>query len=240
MIVKGFHVNPEVPSWPDFWTRVETGAWEPKTFALMDRFLEPGWRWVDFGAWIGPTALYAATKEAIVHAYEPDPVALRGLYANIRLNPDLSVFVHEQAIGVDSGEIEMRNNHLGNSETSIYGDGKPTKVWCRDVKSLFQDHKYSRSPLTIIKMDIEGAEFEILPYLKRFINNSRCIWIVSFHDPVILPYPNPEKRLRTYLKALQSFDRLQWYDEDMNLLSQVATVKATALDPRPQTLVFRR
>lgn len=180
-----FNVDPVVPSWPEFWDRVEAGLWEPETFALMDRFLEPGWRWVDIGAWIGPTALYAAAKGAQVDAYECDPVALRALKANLALNPELRVRVNEFALGAENKYQIGRSNQLGNSETSLI---RPPEdhLWCAavpvcDALEIFQAKGYASDPHTIVKMDVEGSEFVILPRLAELISDSRCVWLVSFH-----------------------------------------------------------
>jgi tRNA G37 N-methylase Trm5 len=94
---------------PEFWTIVNEGRWERETFHIMDRFLKPDWRFVDIGAWIGPTALYAARKCETVDAYECDPVALRELRNNLRLNLDLrsKVEIHEFALGEAEGFLRL-------------------------------------------------------------------------------------------------------------------------------------
>src|SRR5262245_51934695 len=62
--------------WDNFWKLYKSGVWEPGTKAFMKRFLKPGDLFVDIGAWIGPTALWAVECGAHVIAIEPDPVAL--------------------------------------------------------------------------------------------------------------------------------------------------------------------
>ena len=56
---------------PAFWDRVEAGSWEPGTFAVFDRFLHRDCSCLDIGAWICPTALYAACLARHCYALEP-------------------------------------------------------------------------------------------------------------------------------------------------------------------------
>src|SRR5688500_9227826 len=62
---------------PRFWKLVTAGGWEPDTFVVLNRMLSGGTPYVDCGAWIGPTVLYAACKGARVTAFECDPVAIQ-------------------------------------------------------------------------------------------------------------------------------------------------------------------
>ena len=68
---------------PTFWNKVEAGLWEPETLALIDQQITPGTTFLDLGAWVGPTALYAAARGARVIALEADPVALAQLRAKL-------------------------------------------------------------------------------------------------------------------------------------------------------------
>ena len=45
-----------------FWRRVEEGRWEPGTLAFIDCFGGPDIVFLDCGAWVGATSLYAAAR----------------------------------------------------------------------------------------------------------------------------------------------------------------------------------
>lgn len=62
-----------------FWRRAGRGDWEPETFAVLDAHLRGDADYLDIGAWIGPTVLYAARKARHVWCFEPDPTAYRHL-----------------------------------------------------------------------------------------------------------------------------------------------------------------
>ena len=78
-----FHEQP-------FWDVVQNGQWEPKTFAIIERHCSPDHVFIDIGAWIGPTTLFAAGIAKHVYAVEPDPVSVVALKKNIALNAGFS------------------------------------------------------------------------------------------------------------------------------------------------------
>lgn len=210
----------------EFWAAVRQGLWEPDTFEILDRFLEPSWRFVDIGAWIGPTSLYAAKKCGIVDAYECDPVALRALKDNFMLNRDIleRVKIHEFALGDHDGSIELYSAQLGNSETSIFNmherndevlqNQQKIIVGVRDVQAIFRENGYANCDRTLVKIDVEGSEFKILPRLADYIGNSRCVWYVSFHELNLNPSDFPKKpyRVAEMIRALAAMAKLNWFN----------------------------
>ena len=223
-----------------FWSRVGAGTWEPETLALMDRLLSPGSRFVDIGAWIGPTSLYAAAKGAVVDAYECDPVALDRLKYNISVNPTLErrIDVHEFAIGDSEHELQVWSGHLGNSETSVFANheregvvtacSESAIVRMRDAAQVFQERGYAQVPSTLIKIDTEGAEFRIVPRLAEIIAGSRAVWYISFHELNINSTSVPARfaRIAEMLRALMVFSDLNWYSCNLTVLDKTATLDA--------------
>jgi FkbM family methyltransferase len=222
-----FNIHDAMPH--PFWTLVVNGRWEPETFRLFDLLLKPDSRFVDIGAWIGPTGLYAAQKCASVDAYECDPVALESLRLNIVSNPNLShrFRLYEHAVGDEDGFINIHSAEFGNSMTSIFNrqqrgqtileHQKMIQVGMRDARALFRDKGYASDAKTFIKMDVEGAEFRILPRISEVIAKSRCIWFISFHEWNLVPenLPLEPVRIAQMINALSVFASLNWYTPDL-------------------------
>jgi FkbM family methyltransferase len=252
--VNGTHFNVDETLPHPFWSGVQEGRWEMDTFRLFDRVLLPDWRFVDIGAWIGPTALYAARKVARIHAYDCDPVALGALRRNIGVNPDLAgrITTHEHAIGDEDGFMRLYSTALGNSETSIYAShqrdnemrqlGQSVLAGVRDVRAVFRDHGYASCAQTFVKMDVEGAEFRILPRLAEVIAESRCVWCVSFHEWNLNPpgLPPEPYRAAQMINALSVFAKLNWYSTDLRQLDKAALFDELTKRTWPihSTLVF--
>lgn len=107
--------------YPGFWTLLASGKWEPETLRVLDVLVGPATHYLDIGTWIGPTALYAAARGAVVHAFEPDPEALKGLDRHLEINPHLAkkVTVHRYAPGAQAGTLLLTSTKLGNSKSTL-------------------------------------------------------------------------------------------------------------------------
>jgi FkbM family methyltransferase len=240
IVVNGttFHVADTLPH--PFWTGVNAGRWEPETFRLLDYFLVPDWRFVDIGAWIGPTTLYAGKKCGHIDAFECDPVAIHQLRDNLAVNPDIAVKVRlfEHAVGEEDGFVRLFSRALGNSETSIFRNherggevlacGESVLVGMRDVRNVFRDGGYASCERTFVKIDIEGAEFRIIPRLADLVADSRCVWYVSFHELNLNPphLLTRHARAMEMLRSLAVFTPLRWYDNDRKELDKTEVLDA--------------
>ena len=249
-----FLVSDDPSDYGPFWERLATGQWEPQTLALLDHLLRVGSHFVDVGAWIGPTTLYAAAKGANVDAYECDPMALAILRRNIRMNPALRrhIRVHDFALWDADGVIEMWSQQLGNSESSIFPlherGGALTNCSesflapARSTASIFQKKRYAMMKTTVIKFDVEGAEFRILPSLQDIISTSRAIWFVSLHELNVNPIDLPAHPIRVFevVRLLSTFRDLHWYDTGLIELDKTAVLEAVVAGTwrRESTFVF--
>lgn len=191
-----FQVRPG-PIHGAFWRRVSAGNWEPHTFAVFRRFLDPARSCVDIGAWIGPTALFAARLARRVHAIEPDPVAHAELEGNVAVNPELRerIVLHAQCVAPQRGPVDLYAGGMYHSDASRFGDSMSGIVAASDrgdqasrrvegieLVDLFADEAIT--DCSLIKMDVEGGEYSLIPghwrALARFGMPTTC---VSFHAP---------------------------------------------------------
>ena len=145
--------------------------------------MEPGRTFVDVGAWIGPLSLIAAKCGARVVAFEPDPVALHSLRLNLDLNPDVKgrVTVVPKALSTEHGQTSLSSTRLGNSMASIVHKGAETtsvdtidaRYWSKTLEFVSAD---------MLKIDIEGGEFSVLPRLSRAFRARRPVLLLSVHS----------------------------------------------------------
>ncbi len=176
----------------DFWERLEKGTWEPSTFTVLDAFATPDTNYLDVGGWIGPTALYAAQRARQAHAFEPDPVAYRELDANLRANRDREwasrLQLHNKAVSSSDGTLKLGSQAGGgDSQSSVFFSEAATswEVEMISLRRFIEDNGLGHDPL-FIKMDIEGAEYGLLPSLKGILAGHNVVLYLSLHPHLLM------------------------------------------------------
>ena len=169
----------------DFWEDVNEGKWEPDTFEVLKRYLNPEKECIDVGAWIGPTALFSAQLSKSCIALEPDPTAFEWLEKNTELNRNIKTPVLRPiALSVNNSDIYLGNkDKKGNSESSILF-ANCNESWISKaitLNGLIESEKLNN--INFIKMDIEGGEYYVLPSIKEFIQNTGVTLYLSLHYP---------------------------------------------------------
>ncbi len=134
--------------------------WQDQIYPLDDLRFSPGDLVLDIGAQIGSFSLLAASRGARVIAFEPCPMNLRMLRANVRRN-GMEDRIEVRAMAVSSpGTTELR---LFQSYTNLGGHssygwvGPPVDVACTSLDVVLREEGDAR----VIKVDAEGAEAAI-------------------------------------------------------------------------------
>lgn len=193
------HVEPKLEK---FWNLLAANRWEPATFQVFEKHIRPGSTVADVGAWIGPTALFAAHIAGTVHAFEPDHTAFKALEANLALNPELArnIELHRAALTDFDGTVSMTSpGQAGMSESSTLLDHGDTtfEVPAVDAARLFADEL---NAVEFVKMDIEGGEYETIPAMGDFITDRKPTVLLSLHPHNLGLDLNDEQR-NDYVRA---------------------------------------
>ncbi len=190
-----------------FWRNAARGQWEPETYEILDTYLTPDMNYLDIGAWIGSTVLFAAKKCQQVICFEPDPIAYKYLLTNIQLNKFANITSHNIALSNVTGFQQMASlgDTLGDSMTSLLSQQTNDTALSFTAFTLQWDifiSNYPISQIDFIKIDIEGAEFfllkEIIPYLKQY----KPILYLSTHAPFLAK----EQRLKAMQELASNLD----------------------------------
>ena len=100
-----------------FWTVFDNGTWEENTFLLFDRFINSNTIYIDIGAWIWPTVLYASRISKEVYAFELSRL-FDVLHANAALNQHnhkaSKVILYKIAVGLEDKFIQLGSSNSGN------------------------------------------------------------------------------------------------------------------------------
>jgi FkbM family methyltransferase len=130
--------------------------------------VKDGWTVLDIGAGIGDYAIHAAygKPNVQVYAFEPFPGSFALMRENFALNKMNHVHTFQQAVWRKTGQLRLDiasgeplkfSSH--NPHTSVEGD-QGLSVDAISLESALSKLKITR--LDLLKMDCEGAEYEIL------------------------------------------------------------------------------
>lgn len=173
-----------------FWKQASNDKWENNTFIVLSKFLDKNSIYIDMGAWIGPTVIYAAKKCKKVICFEPDPVAYRRLLSNIYFNKLENVISYNIALS-DTSSIKkmasLTSGLLGDSTTSLLSNinNNSTSFEALVLDWNFFENIYNFNKVDVIKIDIEGSEFFLIPKLEKFFIKHRPVVWLSIHVPFL-------------------------------------------------------
>ncbi len=151
----------------------EGHPWEPHVLTALAEKAVPGSTALDIGAHIGAITLPLARlvgSRGRVYAFEPQKRIFRELVYNLELNRVENVIPLRFAVGSESAVIEMDPDQLydGQVRVGVGGD----KAELRTVDS------FSFSDVSIIKIDVEGYESEVLRGARKTIE--------TFHPVIVI------------------------------------------------------
>jgi len=125
---------------------------------------------IDVGAFIGETAIYFATKGAKkVIAFEPAPTLFRLAQQNVKINNLQNIIqMRNEAIWGTECEKKFRFATSQPGSSSIVILNKKRQYIEYEVKTTTLNQVIKEEGIIdLLKMDCEGAEYQILPFLQK-------------------------------------------------------------------------
>jgi len=139
-------------------TRAFLGLYELELNRHLRRLCLPGTRSFDVGAQFGYDALILAKLgEEQVASFEPDPASLEVMIANFALNPMLGPLIYpvQALVGTGSGNTLSLDDYVASAE------------------GFMPD---------FVKVDVDGAEAEVLEGARRLLAERRPHLLVEVHS----------------------------------------------------------
>lgn len=148
----------------------------------------------DCGANIGISCLYFIQKypTAIITAFEVDPNIVKILKENLDKNNIKNVEIVNKAVWINNDGVNISLE--GSDGASIYSKTNQTKVPSIRLKDLIE----KESKIDMLKIDIEGAEFEVLNDCRNSLANVKNIFI-EYHS-----FVNNKQNLSEILQILEN------------------------------------
>jgi FkbM family methyltransferase len=183
------------------WNRFRSfvyGTWEPEVLRVVTSTIKPGMTVIDIGAHIGYCSLLFAkcvSSSGRVFSFEPLPGNFALLQKNIQLNNLRQVATFNQAIFSGNREITLTvpedQPNPGSGSAYIHGGAQEFRVEAISVDAFCE--KSGIRP-DILKMDVEGAECEVLMGACGMISQCRPKLLIGFHhfDGNLAAHPVPD------------------------------------------------
>lgn len=147
------------------------------------RELAPRGVCIDAGSWVGDIAILMARSAKRVIALEPDRFNMRFLRKNIKLN-NLQDIIEPLPYALSS------KNGATMLVTSTSSAGHSTNAWLGayhysvqsiSINKLILEHLAEEKEIDLVEMDVQRAEFQILPSVDVEVFRRVKSWLVECH-----------------------------------------------------------
>ena len=164
-------------------TILRDGAWEPWILEAVLAALRPGDVFFDIGANVGYISLETAAAMPVeVHAFEPQPDLARAIAISARLNRFDRMHVYATAVGDREGTIPLclPGHSLHASIRSATPGERTIDVPMLTIDSLVASGHLP--PPAVIKIDVEGAEFQVLRGAHQTLRTHQPVLLFEVND----------------------------------------------------------
>ncbi len=211
----------------------ETGTYERGTLDFMKRFLNSGDTFVDVGANIGLMSMVAKKavgKSGRVWAFEANRNTFDILEKNLTLNQYDEVLCFECGLGAKrETKLLFDNLSINRGAASTVFEGKNAKSTEISILTLDEVANQQEIIPSMIKIDVEGMEEEVLIGAESVIKNYRPILIVEFSAE-----RGDNSREKVYNKILSltdyKFFKLKGSKERSSKLLEIKTMQDLPVD----------
>ena len=167
------------------------GVFEPYTTEVIKQNISNGDLVMDIGANIGYFTLIMAKgirENGKVFSFEPEPKNFELLKKNVEINNYSNVILEKKAIGNKTGIAKL---YLADRKNNIFHSGmhrifrsdlvsqisNPVSINIIKLDDYLQDLKFIKK-IRLIKIDVEGAEFDVLKGMNKILDENKEIEIV--------------------------------------------------------------
>jgi FkbM family methyltransferase len=186
-------------------TKVESGALKHR-WRVLELVISPGSRVIDVGANIGVYALpwVAANADVAVHCFGPNPTVRSRLARNVVLNRlTAKIRLHVEALSDHAGTATLYGSDDMSSlnEGVLAGAGQPvpTEVPLARLDDILA---IEGPPVSLMKIDVQGHELEVLCGAEAVILHHRPALILEHEDNLYFSASEANQRKTELAKLL--------------------------------------
>ncbi len=157
---------------------------------------------MDLGGYLGDYTASLPNPHCSVYLFEPVKEFCEKCRVRFRDRPNIQCF--EFGLDASTHEAEISMEEDGSSQ--YHSAGENEKAQFVDIEAFLSEHQIEE--VRLIKMNIEGGEYDIL---EKLIGDGRIRQFdhiqIQFHD---IPQINARSRMRAIWKGLERTHRLEW------------------------------
>jgi FkbM family methyltransferase len=162
------------------------GNYEQHVQAALAKYLRPNMVFYDVGANGGFFSLLGASlvgPNGMVVAFEPHPATAKQLKNQMRINNMQQVDVVVAAVSAKVGTAKLRDD-ISSDMLSLVNSHKATRTIKVQTTTIDQETKTRPLP-DLLKIDVEGAEIDVLRGAQELIYAKKPILLVEIHSSEI-------------------------------------------------------
>jgi FkbM family methyltransferase len=179
-------------------------AYEPETIALIERMIRPGAVFLDIGAHVGQYSVIAGSKigSGHVHSFEPDPRTFALLRENTQSLPNVQA--NQLALSDEDGIMRLYfadSGHIGFNSLQppkFNATAGSCEVRTQSLDNYILEHGIRR--VDFVKMDVEGAELQVLAGATRMLAENRPTMLVEFNPMTLAQFGKTCRDLEDFLR----------------------------------------
>ncbi|MCB0480379.1 MAG: FkbM family methyltransferase [Flavobacteriales bacterium] len=182
-------------------------VYEAFEIAFIYKSLKPGGVFIDVGTnvgWHSLNASKAVGKDGLVICFEPFTLNWNRLNKNISLNPEMTnIHAEKLGVGAESGTITLNYNFESNNAgmASQFGSGGQYE----EVQVVALDMYIKQAEIDkidLIKIDIEGGEYNALLGMEDVLRSFKPILMVEFDSEILKDQADIEGKMYAFLHEL--------------------------------------
>jgi len=164
------------------------GQYELGTLDFITRTLDEGSVFIDIGANIGLMSLYASKKigpKGKIYAFEAFPDTANELEGNLKLNDIENVTLYREALGDFNGTTEIyTSSNKNKGMTSLVKTEKHELSELKiPVKMLNEYTAIGLEKIAVVKVDVEGFEYQVLEGANKIFQGSyKPVLVVEYDE----------------------------------------------------------
>tara|TARA_R110002020_G_scaffold307380_3_gene523219 strand:- start:2489 stop:3136 length:648 start_codon:yes stop_codon:yes gene_type:complete len=152
--------------------------WEKKITNLFKKLIKPNQIVIDCGSYIGTHTVTMSNLAGKVYAFEPQPLVANCFRKTLQAKMLENVVFTEVALSNQIGVDNIFTNNDGDASLSGIRDHKFTTNYLCNLDTL-DNIIPNNERISLIKIDVEGSEWEVLSGAKRIIKSSKPIIILE-------------------------------------------------------------